>query len=583
MNRPRLVLILSAWAAISLLTSTPLALAAPTVADQVRQQFATFSKAADDLDPQPPTKTAKPRDRTRKPTNPKPSPASAKLVATAESAVVLERAPTWVRASDNSWIYTLDVAANRSLRRANPPAFVELQPRYAVGALLLPDVPPKFRDELISKTRQLAATVAGVHNNESQAPYLKQEVVLVCRRDRGAIERYCGRCMVSLGGLPIRKYFRVTFASNQAVLRIDTNLSDKPTDQLAGQLLQNPPDIPLVHEDRGKLKMGTFFDPSEYRFELKAYSHEGHPYLDVSQNADPFQRGDFDPTKIPFVDVAACVSSQDYKHWCWVWYTRYGRVNGVRGNHDPQTNQWEYPGVDVRIHRSLASYPLIGGEPTDIRTITNPDGTQHPYPFAGATEFAPPFYSDMESCNIAAIFTHGGHVGGRYRFRRQFDVWVKFEPPVPLGRVNLRHLFADGCNTMGSIAEPHKAVLLDTWVLRPFIGGIRTICGNDGLHTGLDREGWRFYGRYNKGESIADSWAQSKFDENLANNPVTIAYGKTLPEAVATLYTGRFSRDRANPVWGVVSTWVSSQVPPSQPADDPDENANMDEKPKNKH
>ena len=63
---------------------------------------------------------------------------------------------------------------------------------------------------------------------------------------------------------------------------------------------------------------------------------------------------------------------------------------------------------------------------------------------------------------------------------------------------------------------------------------------------------WRFFGYYNKGESVSDSWAFALLDEFVENCPATAAYGNTVSDAVESLLHGRFtekkaqSKDRAN-------------------------------------
>jgi len=71
------------------------------------------------------------------------------------------------------------------------------------------------------------------------------------------------------------------------------------------------------------------------------------------------------------------------------------------------------------------------------------------------------------------------------------------------------------------------------------VNGLRTVCGADGEAALWDRGGWRFFGHYNKGESISDSRAFAMLDEFVDNCPATAAYGKTTSEAVAiSLWSG---------------------------------------------
>ena len=103
--------------------------------------------------------------------------------------------------------------------------------------------------------------------------------------------------------------------------------------------------------------------------------------------------------------------------------------------------------------------------------------------------------------------------------------------------------------------------LVQTWIERTPVDGVRTVCGGDGGNTGVDRGGWRYFGYYNKGESISDSWAFSVLDEYIENCPVTAAYGSTTREALGTLFTGRFTDQRAEAKAVAISLWAGSGVP----------------------
>ncbi|HRX86897.1 MAG TPA: DUF6345 domain-containing protein [Phycisphaerae bacterium] len=419
------------------------------------------------------------------------------------------------------------------------------------------------RSELIDTTWRLAGELADVERADGTPVHVKQEVLLLCRRSDGTVERYAGRFLVRLSDLSGGGYFVAVFSADRAPVRVDTNVQSPRLTSLVDELAVPPSDAGAItwRETPRRLRVGTFFDPDEYRFELQAYSHEGEPFINVAQRTDPFGRDHYDLGHRDLVDAADYRRSTDYHHWCWVWWKRYGGVGAVRGNWDPRTHGWEHPGVEVRFHRSLASYPLVGGEPRETRRRQKSDGKEYEYPFAECAQLEPPFYVDLEQCDVACVFTHGGSVGTRFRFRRQLDVWVKFDPPpgTALGQRRLRHLFLEGCSTMAYVAEPNKCTLFDAWALSGFIGGIRTICGTDGEHTSLDRSGWRFYGRYNKGDSISDAWTLAQVDERPGNNAVTAAFAATRAEALTTLLESRFSTKRAGAAWCAVSVWTDPE------------------------
>ena len=145
--------------------------------------------------------------------------------------------------------------------------------------------------------------------------------------------------------------------------------------------------------------------------------------------------------------------------------------------------------------------------------------------------------------------------------RRGPDVWVMLMPPGRrLGVGNLRHLFLDGCAAFTYRREPQSAHLVETWIRRAPARGLRTACGVDGVSSGLDRSGWRFFGYYNKGESISDSWAFASLDEYIENCPATAAYGKTTGEALESLLTGRFSDQGVEAMAVAISVWAGSPV-----------------------
>jgi hypothetical protein len=74
----------------------------------------------------------------------------------------------------------------------------------------------------------------------------------------------------------------------------------------------------------------------------------------------------------------------------------------------------------------------------------------------------------------------------------------------------------------------------------------------------LDRGGWRYFGYYNKGESISDSWALSLLAEGFDNWPATAAYGATPAEAIESLLSGRFSDQKIDAKAVAISLWAGS-------------------------
>jgi hypothetical protein len=131
-------------------------------------------------------------------------------------------------------------------------------------------------------------------------------------------------------------------------------------------------------------------------------------------------------------------------------------------------------------------------------------------------------------------------------------------PSQRLGVGKLRHLFLDGCAAFTFRRERQSAHLMKTWIREAPVNGLRTVCGVDGEASLLDRSGWRFFGHYNKGESVSDSWAFALLDEYVENCPATAAYGNTTREAAKSLLAGRFSDEKAQPKAVAISIWSGS-------------------------
>jgi hypothetical protein len=184
------------------------------------------------------------------------------------------------------------------------------------------------------------------------------------------------------------------------------------------------------------------------------------------------------------------------------------------------------------------------------------------YPHAISQTFKEPFYTDLEQCNVAFIFSHGGPIQGSYQVRAGLDVWAKLAPAGrQLGIGKLRHLFLDGCAAFTYLREPKAAHMVKTWIRQAPVNGLQTVCGVDGGASLLDRGGWRFFGYYNKGESISDSWALALLDEFVENCPATAAYGKTASEALDSLLHGRFTDEKAQAKAVAISVWSGSSTP----------------------
>ncbi len=418
---------------------------------------------------------------------------------------------------------------------------------------------------LVQKTRELATPWLSNDELRSAKPALKREILLLAQLPGGKITAIPGRTIIRLVGADDIGYgsFQAVFDPQGTVLRVDIAFVNARTKDLCnrGLLARTAASKKAVSEK--PLTLGCFFDPSEYRFEISAFAVEGEPFLNLEQASNPFARDSFDLKHPHRVSVERYRNSQDYHWWCWAWWHHYGCVGAFRGNWIEKDGRagWEYPERQLCHHRSLSSYQTAQGPPRQTKVIQQSDGPMR-YPHAVSQTFKAAFYQDLEQCNVAFIFTHGGPIQGVYQVRRGLDVWAKLAPPSrKLGVGKLRHLFLDGCAAFTYRREPQAAHMVKTWIAQAPVNGLRTACGVDGEASLLDRGGWRFFGYYNKGESISDSWAFALLDEFVENCPATAAYGRTASEALEFLLRGRFTDERAQAKAVAISVWSGSSTP----------------------
>jgi hypothetical protein len=86
------------------------------------------------------------------------------------------------------------------------------------------------------------------------------------------------------------------------------------------------------------------------------------------------------------------------------------------------------------------------------------------------------------------------------------------------------------------------------------------VSGFDGLLVDWQVMGWRFFSRYNAGESISESWFFAGIDQCTCNVPIVAAYGSTEEEAATTLFDGRFSESRAGTGWVIAAEVIPQRV-----------------------
>lgn len=473
------------------------------------------------------------------------------------AAPMLAAHATFWRCTDGETSLTIDLRGNASYARV-----AGWSPGAAGGNA---SSRPADNNALVRKTRELATPWLSADTTRSTKAVLKRETLLLAELPAGALAEVPGRTIVRLTGPNDigEGSFQAVFDPEGRLLRFDIAFANARTKDLCNRGLLAKMDAVKPSAKVGPLTLGCFFDPSEYRFEISAFSVEGEPFLDLKQSSNPFTHDHFDLKHADRVSVERYRKSQDYHWWCWAWWQHYGCVGGFRGNSLEGEGQarWEFADHQLLHHRSLASYQTVQGPPRKTKTIQQSDGPIA-YPFAAGQTFKPSFYRDLEQCHVAWIFTHGGPIQGAYQIRRGLDVWVKLAPPGrKLGVGKLRHLFLDGCAAFTYRREPQSAHLLKTWIRQTPANGLCTVCGVDGEASLLDRSGWRFFGHYNKGESVSDAWAFAMLDEFVGNSPATAAYGRTTGEAVETLLRGRFTDEKAASKAVAISIWSAPVTP----------------------
>jgi hypothetical protein len=468
--------------------------------------------------------------------------------------------PSYWECGDGQTLLTVDVRGNASYRKTavwspNPPGTKADPLRPASSGL--------DEAKLIEKTRQLSKPWLSADTERSLTAVVKRETILLALVPDGQINEMAGRTLVRLRGQDEfdTGYFQAVFDPSGALLRVDLALADTRTaDYCNLALLARLPAHKKAKDDK-PLALGCFFDPDEYRFEITALSVEGERFLDSYRGANPFGHDDFDLHRPHQVSARHYRESEDYHWWCWAWWQRYGRVGGFRGNWLKKSGKagWEYSQHQVLHHRSLASYSLIEGSPRQTKVIERPNEPPVEVPHAVNRHLEPAFYRDLEQCHIAFMFSHGGRIGDSYQMLRGLDVWVVLMPGSgKLGTGNLRHLFLSGCAAFNYRNDRATEHLERTWIRRAPADGLRTVSGADGGAGMLDRGGWRYFGYYNKGEAISDSWAFSLLDEGFENWPATAAYGATPSEAIESLLRGRFSDQKIDARAVAISLWAGS-------------------------
>ncbi len=464
----------------------------------------------------------------------------ASVLTTNQAAPVGRLAHNGVRAETSEWTYDGDAAAGQRFRCA-----VTLPHADPRSAAPFPDdaafivVSNEVRQAWLDTTWNYARDLVGLAASPDWREEVKREIVFL-RIPEGQFRKLPGRRLVRLyKEAASEHYVQMLYADTGLPLAFESRVATPVTERIAMRLLDAlAAGTAFDVADPLSARLGTFYDPGEWRFEQTAYSYEGRSFLDPMGRSNPF-RPDLDP---PDIDtLPEYLNSEEYRSWCWYWWHLYGRVNGMRGNWNASRGQWCNSQVVVARHHNLDFYNSADGR--------NTGDTQ---------ELEPAFYQDLEDCHVALFSGHGGPVNGWPQMSGGSHGWFAWGlGPYRLGDGNLRHLMIEGCGILSYWRDRPGRVLAQRWLAADFIDGLRTVSGFDGEYIGSDRNGWRFFGRYHQGQSLGDAWAFAAMDECPDNAPVTVAYGATEQEALSTLWDGRFSTNRASPLWAAAGLWVS--------------------------
>lgn len=458
-----------------------------------------------------------------------------------------------VQAVGKEWVYLVDRSGNQIFRpRSMAVHMGPLVKRAGIAADQVRQVPEqlveKLKERTISHFREFMNDDLAWHVNTA----IKREVLLKSRCGE-AVSFTKGRYWVRLSSWDNVRYFQILYGLYGTPLRIETNFLIPSAIRLRDMVIAKLPSYQPVSEGPTSICLGTFYEPHERRFEVNCSTYESVDYLDPTAQTNPFPRGEG-----PFPTADSFLRSDEYRFWAWIWWDLAGRVNSAQGNWNPDRPGWQYPSVQLRQRRCLQDYKIEGGEPDKTVEFTNPDGSRVTYRQGVSLLMEDRFYEDLETCHMAVICSHGGALEERYQLLRNPDLWFQLgRADHKLGRRHLRHLFFHACSSMTCFKESRGQLLIREWMPAVYIEGLRTVCGSDGDHVALDRNGWRFWGRHHKGDSISDAWALGIVDEHAPNSPVTVAYGETPEAAIECLFDGRLSDQKAIPNYSVASLWLN--------------------------
>jgi hypothetical protein len=468
---------------------------------------------------------------------------------------------TYAQATGDKWTLIIDCYGNRIFRPVSlynhmNPLLKEKGQQASQITQVHEVIIKKLLERTSSFARQFTQNDMGWHTITT----MKKEVLLQSECPK-TVSFHNGRYFIRLSSPDRTSYFQMLFTPAGKPLRVDTNILNSSISRLKDLLISYNSETPPPNSTTDPIVMGTFYDPEELRFVFEASNYFSKDFLDPATKDNPFHRNG----PVFWFGTQKYFECEEQKHWCWYWWNLYGRVNGIRGNWNPSHNSWDFPNMSVAFNNNLADY---GYKNADIleRKEHKLDGITYTHPFGISKTLENRFYEDLEGCQVSVICTHGGFIEERMQLRQRYDVWFLLNSDsYKLGSGKLRYLFIHACSTMNCFKEELGQALVREWMPARYINGLNTICGSDGNHDTTERDGWRFFGRYNKLDSISDAWAFASIDESLPNAPATVAYGETQNTAAKSLFEGRFTAQRVDPKYSAGSVWVA--IDPSAASD----------------
>lgn len=476
--------------------------------------------------------------------------------------------PTFWTCTDGAVVLTVDIHGRTSYRRKsgwNHQSFDHLEFSEA-----RPDLPLAKDDPIIrgsfNKALSMARGILNSRSFNSAKGVVKQEIVVVANTADAKPIFALGRTLVRLMPDDVH-FFQAIYSPRGDLDRVDFYLTPHLSSPVIDEVFKAkhiPTNLDQLDKFEGDdLTIGCFYSPKEDRAKLATHGWVGEEFLDVTKEHNPFVRDrlsanmprrsditdypETDKNRCSKHDAAMAVWVEAYRktdasrHWCWHWWDQYGRVGSFRGNSIPgKTDEWTMPNHRVVLIKSLGSYATVGDYPKKF--------------------WSEDFYNDLSRCTVATFNMHAGPVDGVLQSEGATFTWVRFFPEHNITDSSLRHLLFDACGTFtflhpGKNEHPH---LVETWIKGPFFEGLRTASGVDGPQGGVERLGWRFFGYYNKGDSISDSYAFAVHDEHIKLWPTTVAYSDSIKSALSSLSLGRFNTEKTERNAAAFSIWSSA-------------------------